>query len=400
MKKTAGIVLALAVSLMNLGDAHGQNHRATNPEMVNQFGGKLYNRLSATEGNIFFSPYSIHAALSMTLLGARGQTATEMAEVLAVDNGQLAASGHAHLATTLKAASEQGGFELNIANSLWGEQTVNFIPAFTQDIQRQFGSELHRVNFRQNPPQAQKQINNWVDSQTQGKITNLIPDGVLTIDTTLVLVNAIYFKSAWMAQFDPKATTDGEFYLADGTTTPARMMNRKGDYLYARTDQVQIIELPYQGGELSMLIALPHERDDIASAERLLTDGFADASNLLQMRNVQLTLPRWEMRFQLDLGQQLKDMGMGRAFSNGADFSGMTTDEQLAISNVIHEAFVAVDEYGTEAAAATAVVIARMSLPLEEDIVTMRVDHPFVFAIRERSSGAILFGGRVMTVAK
>lgn len=360
-----------------------------------RFASDMYKELAAKEGNVFFSPFSIHAALSMTLAGARGKTASEMADVLKVKDAEVAGREYGAIVSSLENARKRGGFELNVANSIWGEQSVSFFPEFTTMLKDRYGSELRTVSYRSNSAGARREINNWVDEKTNSKIPELIASGILNSDTTMVLVNAIYFKAPWMHQFDKGRTEDGDFHTPTGVVK-AKMMKQKIETRYADDDRTQIVELPYKSGVTSMLLILPREGQEISTAESAMFETDWDQKlEQMRRRSVQLSMPKWTTRYQADVGDTLKAMGMKLAFSDAADFSGMTTDERLAISNVIHEAFVAVDEQGTEAAAATAVAMTRLSMPIQEDIVEMTIDRPFVYAIRDNESGAILFAGRV-----
>lgn len=365
---------------------------------VNQFGADLYHSLSAGGDNVFYSAYSIHSALSMTLAGARGQTAQQMQSVLHVQSPNAAADNFHSLAEHLNKVRDEQKFELNIANSLWGEQSIGFRDAFTGLLKDRYGSELFKVDFRNAADAARTKINAWVSDQTKKKIPDLIPAGMLTARSRLVLVNAIYFKAAWADPFEKSATRDGDFHLVGGQTATVPLMHQTLRTRYAEQEGLQILDLPYGGGATSMLILLP-TAGDLSAAERILAPDELDrAVASLRPQQVDVTLPSFKLRFKTDLSRQLASLGMPLAFSDTADFSSMTDREPLQISNVVHEAFVAVDEQGTEAAAATAVMMRTTAIMMPQQ--TFRADHPFVFVIRDNASGAVLFAGRLMKPEK
>ncbi len=364
---------------------------------VNRFGSELYRSIGGGEENVFYSAYSIHSALAMTLAGARGQTADQMEKVLHVGDAYTAAQGHKDLAEHLRNVRQRHGFELNIANSLWGEQSINYRPEFTTILKDRYGSELFEVDYKTAAESARGRINKWVSDQTKEKIPELIPAGMLNPLTRMVLVNAIYFKAAWQSPFEKSATENGEFRLGSGETVTTKFMNQSLRTRYAENDDLQVLELPYKGGANSMLIFLPKTGRDISAAEKMLDpEELARAIETLQARQVQVALPSFSIRFKVDLARQLASLGMPLAFADDADFSGMTRDEKVMISNVVHEAFVAVDEAGTEAAAATGVVMRVTAMLPPEEAVVFRADHPFVFAIRDNESGVLLFAGKLM----
>jgi serpin B len=316
-----------------------------------------------------------------------------MQSVLHVADAASAAADFSTLASHLDEVRKNSGFELNIANSLWAESSITFEARFLDLLKNRYGSELMKVDYRKNPEDARGRINAWISDKTKEKIPELIPSGALSRDTRLVLANAIYFKAAWLTPFTKAATRDGDFTTSGGKTVKAKMMHEKIETRYAETDALQVLDLPYKRGTTSMIILLPKNKADIGPAERQL-----DAIKDLQFRraSVQTTLPRFKIRYQTDVSQTLAKLGMPLAFSGQADFSGMTRDDRVAISNVIHEAYVDVNEEGTEAAAATAVVMRATAMPVQQQVVTFTADHPFAFAIRDNQSGVILFVGRLV----
>ncbi|MCK4626665.1 MAG: serpin family protein, partial [Phycisphaerae bacterium] len=289
-------------------------------------------------------------------------------------------------------------YELVVANALWGQKGYPFKEEFTKTVKANYDAGLEEVDYVKATEASRKKINAWVEKKTKQKIKNLIPRGVVNPDTRLVLTNAIYFKSNWAEKFNKHATRDEAFTLSADKTVKTPMMRQQKRHGYMETDTFQAVDLMYRYGDLSMTIFLPKKADDLAAFEKTLT-----ARNLtkwlgqFKRETVQLTLPKFKFTSQFSLPETLKKMGMTDAFSEAAaDFSGMTTADKLFISDVIHKAFVAVDEEGTEAAAATAVIMALEAAPRPKQPKVFKADHPFVFMIRHRATGSILFMGRVM----
>jgi serpin B len=362
----------------------------------------LYQALKGGEGNLFYSPYSISLALAMTYAGARGETAQQMAEtmqfLLPPDRLHPAFNGlDQTLATRGQGAAgkEEGkGFQLNIANAIWGQQGYPFLPEFLDTLARNYGAGLRLMDFVQAAEASRVTINDWVEDQTEDRIKDLIPAGAIDSMTRLVLTNAIYFNAAWQFPFTEEQTEDAPFYRLDGSQVLVPMMRASERFGYAAGEGVQVVDLPYDGGELSMAILLPAEG---AFAEFEAALDAAQVNDLLRQvsrQQVALTMPKWEFESEFTLSKTLQSMGMVDPFQGSADFSGMTGTRELFISDVIHKAFVAVDESGTEAAAATAVMMRLSAAPSEPIQVT--VDHPFIFLIRDIETGTILFVGRVM----
>jgi serpin B len=374
-----------------------------------EFALELYVKLSGdpnvrpASGNLFFSPYSISTALAMTWAGARGETEKQMAEVLhfSLPQEQLHPA-FGFLEKQLNAEGEERGYELSVANALWGQTGYGFLKEFLTLTKENYGAGLREVDFvnAAKREKARKTINSWVEKETKEKIKDLIPQGVLDALTRLVLTNAIYFKGDWAVEFDKKETTDSLFKISADKEVTVPLMYQKGDFKYAQEDKLQILELPYKGDELSMVVLLPTEVDGLAELEKSLRPKNLNRwLTLLRKQEVHVYLPKFKMTTgPLELSGILKAMGMKDAFSMAADFSGMTGSRDLFISNVLHKAFVAVDEKGTEAAAATAVVMTLTAVPVASPV--FRADHPFVFVIKDNRSGSILFMGRVVNPAK
>jgi len=384
-------------------------------EANNTFAADLYAKLAAKEGNLFFSPNSIETALVMTYAGARGKTAGQMAAVLHIGAGDEWVPsgfgvGHSAFGAFLKDLNaEKGpdgkprGYQLSVANALWGQKGYAFLPAFLNLVKTNYGAGLSEVDFVKDAEGARKTINAWVEKETRDKIKDLIQPNVLRDDTRLVLTNAIYFKSNWASEYFRKEhTKDEPFSTAPDKKITAPMMHAWGHFPYAASDAFQAVKIAYKGYDLAMIVLLPKKVDGLAALEKSLTPDLVKGLKWTQNDMVDLSLPKFKMTEAFELAPTLAAMGMAEAFSvTAADFSGMTGKRELFISNVIHKAFVDVNEEGTEAAAATAVVIARMSAPAEpEPPVVFKADHPFLFLIRHEKSGAILFMGRLADPTK
>ncbi|MCK4307062.1 serpin family protein [candidate division WOR-3 bacterium] len=362
----------------------------------NMFALELYTELKEQEGNLFFSPYSISTALAMTYAGARGNTEKQMAEVLHFELSQKCL--HPTFHSLISQLNAQGkGYQLNIANALWGQKGYGFLEEFLELTKANYGAGLNEVDFVRDAESARKTINAWVEEQTKDKIKDLIKPGILDALTVLVLTNAIYFKGNWASQFKKKETKDSKFYVRANKTVKVPMMYQKEKFKYMETDGFQAIELPYVDNELSMVILLPKKREGLVELENSLNvDSLNKWLGNLRKQEVTIYLPKFKMTSEFRLEEVLASMGMPDAFSGQADFSGMIGRKELFISAVIHKAFVDVNEEGTEAAAATAVVMAKGTVP----VFRFRADHPFIFLIRDISSGSILFLGRVVNPLK
>jgi serpin B len=355
----------------------------------------LYQKLRAAEGNLFFSPYSLSTALAMTYAGARGNTEAQMAAALHFSLEQeLLHAAFARLEARLAGIAAKGEVRLRVANALWPQQGYRLLEAFLAVVQQFYGVQITALDYGDGEA-ARGQINAWVEDKTENRIQDIIPAGLLDSLTRLVLVNAIYFKGNWASPFDPGLTGEAPFWVAPGQQVAAPLMSMTSEFRYGVADGLQVLELPYAGGELSMVVLLPEEIDGLAGLEeRLTAENLARWTEGLWSRQVQVWLPRFEITFPFSLNEVLQSMGMIDAFAEDADFSGMDGTRLLYISAVLHKAFVAVNEEGTEAAAASAVVMTLRSAPAPPAV--FRADHPFVFVIREKSTGSLLFLGRVV----
>ena len=299
----------------------------------------------------------------------------------------------------LNARGEKSGYELSVANALWGQKGYGFGKEFLELIKVYYDGEFGKVDFVMATETARKTINAWVEKETKGKIRDLIKPGILDASTRLVLTNAIYFKGDWAVKFKEERTRQEPFKLGDAKTVDVPLMRQTEEFGYMEGDDFQALELPYKGEDLSMVVLLPREVDGLSKLEKSLTRESLDQwLSGLRKQEVRVYMPRFKMTCDFRLDQTLTAMGMTDAFLfPGADFSGMDGTKMLFISAVIHKAFVEVNEEGTEAAAATAVIMEGVPGP---GMPTFRVDHPFLFLIRDTRSGSILFIGRVMNPTK
>jgi len=367
----------------------------------------LYQALKEKDGNLFYSPHSISVALAMTYAGALGETAEEMATTLQflLEQDRLHPAFNwldAELASRGEGAQGKDGegFRLNIVNAIWGQKDYEFLSEFLDVLAENYGAGLRILDFINETEQSRLTINDWVSAQTEDRIKDLIPQGAIDALTRLVLTNAIYFNAAWEYPFDENITANDLFYLLDGGQVTVPMMKQTEAFGYADGEGYQAVELRYDVGELpdgkplSMLIILPEEGQFEGFEEELLAQKVNDIIADLQFTEVALTMPKFEFESEFSLKDTLMSMGMQAPFSGAADFSGMTGNLGLAISDVLHKAFVSLDEAGTEAAAATAVIMKETAMP--DQPVEVTIDHPFMFLIRDIETGTILFVGRVL----
>lgn len=363
----------------------------------NQFALDVYRRLAARGGNLFLSPFSISTALAMTYGGAEGKTAEEMASVLRFPFGRERL--HPAFAALMKEvrSGESQDYQLSVANGLWAQRGYAFKEEFKTVVKTNYGAELRELDFAAAAEEARQLINAWVEKQTQGKIVDVIGSHDITPLTKLVLANAIYFRGRWADPFREQATEDAPFRVTPKQEVTVPMMRRQKEFQYLETGSFQALRLAYKGGNLSMIVFLPRKVDGLPEFEKsLTTDKLAGWLTKLDWREVRVFLPRFRMTSAFTLNGVLSAMGMQQAFdAKAADFSGMTGGKDLFISLVIHKAFVDVDEKGTEAAAATAVLAPPTAAPGPPLPAVFRADHPFLFLIHDQRSASILFIGRV-----
>ncbi len=365
-----------------------------------RFAFDLYGQLKGKGGNLFYSPFSISTALSMVYDGARDGTANEMRSVLHLpgEHEQVASSFEQLRKSVFTGQAE--AVKLLLANRLYAQTGLTLKPEFTQGLNDHYGAPLEQLDFSNQSEASRQHINDWVSSQTQDRIKDLIPKGVLSSSTSLVLVNAIYFKAPWLKQFVPDRSAAGDFHSANGKAAQVTFMHQRSNFFYGEQDGVQLLELPYQGETLSMVILLPQEADGFSKLESALNEETLSSwLSKLSSNEVELTLPRFRIESQFSLGDTLRKMGMKTAMDcsqrSAVDFSGMDDKRDLCLSAVIHKAFIQVDEAGTEAAAATAAVMKGRAMRITKPIV-FNADHPFFFVLRDRSTNTILFMGRLM----
>jgi len=369
---------------------------------INAFADDMFLHLTTVDpaANLVFSPASIALALAMTSAGAKGTTLAEMDTVLHINDAAAIHRSMNGLESSLEAANaiqdntgDIGGVgisevQISIANSLWGQAGLNFEQAFLDLLSSEYGAGMELVDYKKDPEAARAAINEWVATQTNDRIPELLAEGVITVDARLTLVNAIYLKANWNDTFDKEQTLTTSFAAPAGEVD-VEMMHASRRIAHSEGDGWQAIQLPYVFGELSMVVALGDTVDAL-----LPTIGEAVAQ--LRERPVELGFPKFDIETSISLAATLKEMGMPTAFDTGtADFSGMTTEERLVIGDVIHQANITVDEVGTEAAAATAVVMVATSAPVEETPITLVINRPFTFWLIARSTGVVVFMGRI-----
>jgi serpin B len=363
----------------------------------------LYHGIAATTSrdNLFYSPYSVSLALAMTYAGASGTTATELASALhfTLPPANLnPAFDKLDLAIQAKPAGATGAdgapFAIRIADSLWGDKRVTFQQGFVDTLARDYGATLRQVDFVEQPTASEAAINQWVAQETNDKINPLLGSGAITPDTRFVIVNAVYFNASWNTQFVPNGTQTKAFTRADGSTVNVPMMfSDKAATSYAKGANWQAVELPYSGGTTSMVLVLPDAGALQAVEQGLSGDFFTSVTGALGYSSVELTMPRFKIHGgSVSLTRELETLGMKTAFTKAANFTAMIPAGGIFIGDVVHQAFVDVDESGTEAAAATAVI--GVGAAIEEPSVTVTADHPFFFFIRDVATNTILFVGR------
>ena len=381
---------------------------APNPDQAelvkgsNAFAIDLYGQLRRQPGNLFFSPASITTAFGMAYAGAGGQTAAQMAATLhfTLPPERLHPAMGALLAS-MNAAHP--GYQLRVADALWAEQDQNFLPGFLKLTQADYAAGFRKVDFKHAPDAVRAAINQWVAGQTADKIKDLLVPGAITPSTRLVLTNAIYFKGDWETQFDKAQTRDEEFHLSAGQSLQAPLMHREGRFSYFNGGSFQALEIPYKSGELSMVVLLPNDAAGLPALEQSLTSAGVEQwlGQLRGGQKVIVTLPRFKMTNQFSLNGALTALGLRSAFDRTlADFSPMTGKRDLWISDAVHKAYIDVNEQGTEAAAATGIVMRGMAMTREQPPVVFRADHPFLFLIRDNRSGGVLFMGRLTEPTK
>jgi serpin B len=363
---------------------------------INAFAVDLYPRLTEGNENLFFAPYSISTALAMTYAGARGATESQMANTLHFRGDQQALhAAFGLLAAGLTRSAAETGCTLNLVNALWGQKGFPFLKEYQELISRGYGGRLTELDFQHAPEVSRGTINKAVEEQTKGKISELVPAGLIDAQTKLVLTNAIYFKGLWGDAFDRNRTHPEDFTLLDGSKIQVPMMHRSGNCGYFQKKGFQILELPYKGNAFSLIVFLPKDPAGLVKLEKSLTSEKLDKwLGKLHEEKVLVSLPRFSVETpSYRLGRVLTEMGMPDAFTVKADFSGIDGSKNLCVKEVLHKAFVDVNETGTEAAGSTAVVTALKGTMWSGPV--FRADHPFLFLIRHNPTKCVLFMGRL-----
>jgi serpin B len=358
----------------------------------NAFALDLYRALYTEQENLLYSPYSISLALAMAYAGARGETEGQMAQTLHYDlaQAQLHPAFNALDQTLANRGEGDLNFRLHVVNAIWGQQGYAFLDSYLDALAENYGAGLRTLDMAQAPDAARQTINDWASEETEKRIEELLPPGSIDAATTLVLANAIYFHAAWAEPFPEEGTTADTFTLLDGSTASVQMMHGTVSVRYAQGEGYQAIELPYSGGQTAMLVLLPDEGSFSDVAKGLDGAQVAAIVDGLQDARFALSMPKFVVTSGFELADTLGAMGMPAAFS-GADFSGIDGTKELFIDQVYHKTFITVDEQGTEAAGATAVVMKRLAMPP-----SLRIDRPFIYAIRDVETGSLLFVGQVV----
>ena len=365
----------------------------------------FYNQIRDEDGNIIYSPFSISVALAMTMAGSAGSTETAMLDALRMGlPAEMVYPAYDALLLGIEdseAASsddiEGSPFTLNIANSIWGQSGFSFKEPFLNILAQYFGAGLYTVDYVQAPEAAREAINGWVEDETMDKIKDLIPEGAIDQLTRLVLANAIYFKGSWYYPFNEAGTMAAPFDLLDGSQAEVDMMAMAGEHLmYAKGNGYQVVQLPYMSNDFVMTLIVPDLGNFEAFESGLTTDSYTEIVQEMEYKLVDLQMPKFDFESSINANDVLIALGMGEAFDSGlADFSGMTDEDRLFISDVLHKATITVDENGTEAAAATAVIM-KLTAAMPEDALSLVVDRPFMFFIEHQPTSSILFMGRVV----
>jgi serpin B len=400
MTRTLSVVLALSAVLLAIIPAPGNpaRDRGTDGNGLDRgnapFALDLYARLGERDGNLVFSPHSIAEGLAMTHVGARGRTASEIATVLHAD------PGHASLVAPQKGnARPANGNAVRSANALWGQRGLRPQADFLRNIRDTFAAEFHETDYAASPEAARRAINAWVENRTGNRVKGLLKEGMIGSDTRLLLVNALHFKADWRHPFRKDRTHDGAFHRGETDAVTVPLMNQSGDFRYAEDAQVQVLELPYAGEGLAMVVLLPRKINGLAGLEKGLNAArLKEWLGRLREAHVAVSLPRFRTAGEFRLKNALSDLGMPTAFSEDADLSGVGGRKgELRLSDAVHKVIVDVREEGTEAAAATGAVTQARALQLGP---VFHADHPFLFVIRDGRTERILFLGRVVNPAE
>jgi len=393
MRSLTCTLLALVSLTLSAGEA------PTAAAANNAFASNLYAQLNKAKGNLLFSPYSIHTALGMTHEGAGGATLDEMRKVLQLSE-KVGSAEIGALMNQLSAAAKQSGAELNVANALWGQKGYPFIETFLDRTLKSYQAQLQPWDFEKDLEGGRLEINRWVEAQTKDKIKELLKPGMLDPLTRMVLVNAIYFNGKWEKAFDVAATKPDAFAIHGGGNVQVPLMHQTSEMAHFQGDGFQLVRVPYKNGAFDMTVILPDAGGLEKLSAQLSNENISKWLTEAQHRPVNLWLPKFKMTGAFELRETLSAMGMSSAFSRNANFSRMCPDNNLMIDKVVHQAFIDVNEAGTEAAAATAVIMKPRGMARPNPAATVRVDHSFIFLLTERSTNAVLFMGRVIDPTK
>ncbi|XP_055950653.1 intracellular coagulation inhibitor 2-like [Argiope bruennichi] len=401
------VLLAFCVALASAGTSCTQQEMAKeNLQKLalanNELAFNLHRKLaSGSSENVFFSPFSISTAFAMLFYGASGDTAQELRETLGYEKADILSdvvhdSFNRFLTEVLSSGDSSDGYVLNAANAVLFDKRLELLEEYKSDVEELYKAAVRDVDFMTEAPKVVKDINAWVREKTNGKIEKLFDE--LSPSTVLVLLNAVYFKGTWKTQFEKSHTRDQLFYnnglQSAGKKVP--LMHLTAQFPYTSVDNFQVLELPYKGENVSMLILLPNQRDGLQALEQNLTpEKLADVQQKLYKTKVEVSLPKFKLQFEKELSPEMKALGANQIFNAGsADFSGMTSCKNVFVSQILHKAVIEVNEEGSEAAAVTGIVANRMR-PIVDMTPVFKADHPFLFAIVEKSSNMILFLGRV-----
>ncbi len=367
-------------------------------ESNNLFAVDLFKQIQSKSENLIFSPYSIGTVLAMIYSGSGGKTAAEMSEVLYFPTQELLDPVESTMRESMQATDTMQGTDFRLANAIWAQEDFSFLPDYLARVEKYYDAPLSLMDFVEtsNREESRKEINHWVEEKTNNRIQDLIQPGILDASTRLVLTNAIYFNGGWMFPFDTAATFPSLFHTSKQESIKTDFMHQTRSYPYYEDEEIQAISLPYKNKRMALMVILPKSIEGWRLISQVIN---YERINLvisgMGTREVQLALPKFRSELQINLRQELTSLGMGTAFNRHADLSGMTGEENLYVDEVIHKAFIEVNEMGTEAAAATAAIIGLKS-SLRDDPVRFNADHPFVFFLLDRQTGCIIFTGRLV----
>jgi serpin B len=401
------IVFLLTISMLTACKSHKKTagHQDIQPstytikalaESNNLFAVDLFKQMQSKSENLIFSPYSIGTVLAMIYIGSGGKTAMEMREVLYFPEQERLDPVESIMRESLLVTDTMKGTDFRLANAIWAQEDFSFLPAYLTRVENYYDAPLTLLDFIEtaNREKSRKKINHWVEEKTNNRIKDLIQPDILDASTRLVLTNAIYFNGGWMFPFDKAHTSPSLFHSSKQESTKTEFMHQARSYPYYEDEEIQAVSLPYKNNRMVLMVILPKSIEGWKMISQVIT---YERLNLviaeMGTREVQLALPKFRSEHQINLRQELTSMGMGTVFSRYADLSGMTGEKNLYVDEVIHKAFIEVNEMGTEAAAATAAIIDLKS-GLRDDPVRFNADHPFIFFLLDRQTGCIIFAGR------